>query len=278
MIYPKFSKSALIFVTATALLFNCTKKKEDEPTPVPVVVPPAEVKSTTYQLDAKELGNSGTAVFTEKSGGQTIVDLNIKNISVGSGPYLAHIHIKSAAETGDPVYLLTPVNDKGQSSTVINVAYSELINYDGYINVHKNATSLLSQGDIGGNVLTGDKKEYTIAEANTSGVGSGILLLQKRKNGNTLATLTFPGAISTDSYPIKIRNGNIGAIEGELLLKLQNNVDGYSKMAKNTIRTLKGVSANYDALLNQTMYLEVYKSSIGLDSTKVIARANIGKN
>ena len=78
----------------------------------------------------------------------------------------------------------TDVSLDGESNTV---TYDQLIEYDGHIKVHLSSdemTTIVAQGDIGGNELTETSVEYTLSEAAVTGI-SGTATFTKRKNGGS---------------------------------------------------------------------------------------------
>lgn len=103
---------------------------------------------------------SGTATFM-KIGNKTKVMIDLDGTPKG-GSHPAHIHFNSAAVGGGIAISLTPVNgSSGKSVTIISemdsgtpITYEDLINFNGYINVHLSIDQLaviVAQGDIGSN-------------------------------------------------------------------------------------------------------------------------------
>jgi hypothetical protein len=63
------------------------------------------------------------------------------------------------------------------------ITYQQLLNFDGYINVHLSATnlaSLVAQGDIGQNELTAVSKVYALGSVAVPNI-SGTTFFQKSK-------------------------------------------------------------------------------------------------
>ncbi|MBC7389570.1 MAG: hypothetical protein H7329_10190, partial [Opitutaceae bacterium] len=268
-------KSALIFVTATALLFNCTKKKEDEPTPAPVVLPPAEVKSTSYQLNP-DIGFTGTVTFTEVGSTQTRVDISMNGDNVAGHP--AHIHQSSAADTGAVVYPLPDVDSKGKSSKILDVPYSTLINYDGYVNVHLSAAAIgtvIAQTDIGGNVLTGAMKTYPIL-AETGKSVSGSVVFKERKNGNTLAITTLTGVSSGQVFEAVLITGNATTVSNALPDVILKKISGEKKVQQTNIRYLQGTTTplQYKSIVEDGRYIKI--TLVG--DVTASAKGNIGSS
>ncbi len=265
---PLFSVLALL-----AVLFTGCKKDADDDVP----------EKTTYNLLVKDvLGVSGTVTFTETSSTQTTIEIVLTGITSGTHP--AHIHANSAVESGGIVITLNPVDASGRSSTVVTQKddgtafnYDQLTGFDGYINVHEssgNLTTILAQGDIGGNALTTTKKTYNLLAVGSSGV-SGTALLEKRVNGNTLLTLSLNGTISGGSHPAHIHIGSI-TTPGGIVISL-NPVDGATGKSFTNVRELDDTTPiKYDGLLTYTGYLNVHLSMADLGT--ILCQGNIGSN
>ncbi|HEX7583091.1 MAG TPA: hypothetical protein VF373_00270, partial [Prolixibacteraceae bacterium] len=182
----------MMFAAVILLLASGGCKKSDTP-----------ARKTTYNLKVKDvLGVSGTVTFTETSSSVTTIDIALTGAPSGTHP--AILCANSAVESDDIVATLNPVDATGKSSTdLTTMSYTQLIAYDGHVNVLKSSSELnviLAQGDIGGNVLTTTNKTYTLQTIGVYGV-SGTALFEKRVNGNTLVTISLTGTIAGDAYP-----------------------------------------------------------------------------
>src|SRR5690606_17897966 len=142
---------------------------------------------------------SGTATFAKRKNGNTLVTVDLENTEAGVS-YPSHIHENSAVEGGGIIIGLKNVDgttgiarstvrklDDKDGVTGAPVKYDELLNFNGYLNVH-GAGSFIAQGDIGGNELTGDEKIYTMTPVADPSM-TGKTIFAKRKNGNTLVTV-----------------------------------------------------------------------------------------
>ena len=265
--------TVMAMITALTFLMAVSGCKEDETTTPP---PP---RTTTYTLKVKDvLGVSGTATFTEISGTSTTVTIILTDAISGFHP--AEICSNSAVEGGPVVITLNDVNATGKSITVVtSMTYSQLIAYDGFINIHKSATEpniIIAQGDIGGNVITTTNKSYKLDTINSFGV-SGTALFEKRVNGNTLVTITLLGAISGQSYPATINLGSISTVGGGPVVATLSNVDGTSGKSYTNIRKLdNGTAITYDNWLVYDGYINIYQTSVSLSN--IICHGNIGSN
>lgn len=264
----------IMAIAVTGLLSINGCKKEDDP----------ELKKTEYTLKVKDvLGVSGTATFTETSGTVTTITLKLTGATATNHP--AHIHMNSAVEGGSIILSLNPVDAQGNSVTEVTklddntpINYSQLIAYDGYINVHESSSSLgtiIAQTDIGGNELTGTEKSYTLSAVNASGV-NGTALFQKRKNGNALVTISATGTLTDELHPASIHLGSVASIGGGPVTKTLTDVDGTSGKSYTNIRTLNnGTPINYDNWLVYDGYININNSPT---VPTAVAQGNIGSN
>ena len=262
-------------------LFSSCKKKEDSVEPTPVEVPTPDAKSISYVLNTKEqLGVTGIVTFAEKSSGSSESIVTIRLIGATMGTHPAHIHVNSAIESGNIAYPLNSVDSTGTSTTTLSVSYATLVNYDGYVNVHASVLDLvtiIAQGDIGGNELTGDSKSYALAQDMTSGI-SGSALFQKRKNGNTLVTidLTSGGILPTGTYPAHINLGSISTIGVPYNKKTLNTINSDTRKSMTNIRKLDdGTAITYANWLVYDGFITILDAT---DNSKIIAKGNIGAN
>lgn len=258
----------LSLLTSLIILLAVSGCKKDEPT-----VPARE---TTYNLNTEDvLGVIGSATFIETSTTSVTINLVLTNASAENHP--AEIRMNSAVEGGSVVIALNPVDETGKSSTLTStMTYKQLIDYDGFIQVHKSSaepTVILAQGDIGGNVITSLNKTYTLDTIGVFGV-SGTALFEKRVNGNTLVTISLAGAITGNSYPASINLGSIETIGGGPVVVVLTNVDGTTGKSYSNVRKLdSGLDITYDNWLVYDGYINIYK-----DSGNTICHGNIGSN
>jgi len=160
---------------------------------------------------------SGTATFMENEDNSTTVEIELDGTPDG-GMHPAHIHYNTAAEGGDIAVSFEPVDGStGMSTTTFStlddgtsITYEEAINFDGYINVHLSADdlgTLVAQGDIGENELTGESKNYMLEERAVEGI-SGNVMFQERVNGEALATIMLEGTPEDGEHPAHIHMGS----------------------------------------------------------------------
>ena len=241
---------------------------------------------TEYALNEKAVeGISGTATFKERRNQKTLVEIQLQN-TPADGVHPAHIHEKSAAEGGGVVFPLNNVDgNTGMSYTDISVngespiTYDELLDFDGHINVHLGSESLgtiVAQGDIGGNQLTGTFMEYTLDESAVAGI-SGTAKFSERKNGNALVTIMLQNTPQDGIHPAHIHLNS--ALEGGDIFITLNPVDGTTGMSQSTPRgDDDGLFQEmpYDFLIIDDGHIRVHLSAEELGT--VVAIGDIGGN
>ncbi len=248
------------------------KKDKDEPEPTPA-------RKISYNLEGKDiLGVTGSITFTEKSSTEVIIDISLKGATSEMHP--AELCKNSAIEGGPVIITLNPIDATGESSTLVtSMTYNQLIEYDGFIQVLKSTEEtgvILALADIGGNLLTSTSITYSLETIGTYEV-SGTALFEKRKNENTLLTITINGTIAGETYPASINLGSIETVGGGTLMCTLNNVDGSTGIGYTNIRKLDSeVEITYDNWLVYDGYINIYQTSISLDN--VICHGNIGSN
>ncbi|MFH4966884.1 CHRD domain-containing protein [Gaetbulibacter sp. M240] len=238
-----------------------------------------------YSLNAVAVAEiDGTATFYERVNGEALAVLALQNTPAG-GEHPAHIHLNTAAEGGGIAFTFNSVNgDTGMSKTNVaqlndNTAfgYSDVLGYNGYINVHLSAAELgtiVAQGDIGQNELTGNSKSYALNTADVAGI-SGTATFEERVNGTTLITLALEGTPEGGSHPAHIHE-NDAATGGGIIATL-NSVDGTTGMSKTQISALNnGTQVSYTDLLSINGYINVHLSDS--DLATIVAQGNIGAN
>ncbi|MBK7428364.1 MAG: hypothetical protein IPI60_15775 [Saprospiraceae bacterium] len=273
MTNSKFLSGLMMLVLAASMLMSSSCKKDD-PDP----------ESYVYNLQVKDqLGITGNVTFTKKSATVTTITIRVNGASAKSHP--AHIHANSIAEGGPIVLSLNDVSASGTSVTDVTmlddnsaITYEQLINFDGYLNVHESATELgiiVAQADIGGNELTATSKSYNLAAVNASGV-NGTALFQKRKDNSTMVTLTMTGLISGTQYPANIHLGSVESIGGGPVRRALNNIDGTTGKSVTNISSLDDNTAiTYDNWLLYDGYIAVRSAVL---NPVVISQGNIGSN
>ena len=248
---------------------------------------PLTGQSNTYTLSEVDAsGVSGTALFEENENGNAVVTLTLNGTPAG-GVHPAHIHFNSVAMGGDIAISLNPVDGStGISRTVVTqtdagsaISYSGLLDFDGYINVHlspEDLTTIVAQGDIGSNVLTGNRKTYPLNESDVAGI-SGEIVFEERINGFALATITLAGTPDGGNHPAHIHE-NSAAMGGDIVFTFSP-VDGSTGMSMSDTREggMDGEpSLTFTDILAIDGYVNVHLSPEELAT--IVAQGDIGSN
>jgi hypothetical protein len=241
--------------------------------------------SKTYELaSASNPAISGTVTFAERDDDQILITIELAGTQSGA-THPAHIHANTAAETGGIVLDLTDVpGASGKSETIVRtlndgtpITYEELLDFDGYVNVHESAANLgtlVAQGDIGQNELTGDSKEYPLAPVSDPAI-SGTATFAKRVNEETLVTVSLTGTTAGNSHPSHI-HANSAAQGGGIVIDLSD-IDGATGKGFTNVSQLNDATPiTYDGLLDFNGYLNVHLSSTVLGT--LVAQGDIGQN
>jgi hypothetical protein len=246
-----------------------------------------ELTGDTEQYALRSVSNpdiSGMASFAKRVNGETLVTVSLDGTNDGD-VHPSHIHANSAAQGGGIVIDLNDIDGTtGESKTNISqrndgtaITYDELINFNGYLNVHLSSSvlgTLIAQGDIGQNELTGDLKEYPLGPVSNPAI-SGKATFEKRKNGTTLVTVALTGTTAGNSHPSHIHS-NSAAQGGGIVIDLAN-IDGATGISRTSVTQLNaGTPITYDELLNFNGYLNVHLSAAVLGT--LVAQGDIGQN
>ncbi|MBZ9787694.1 CHRD domain-containing protein [Psychroflexus sp. CAK57W] len=242
-------------------------------------------ESKSYDLDERAVeGISGSVLFEERMSGEALATLSLNGTPDG-GMHPAHIHMNTAVEGGGIIYSFNPVNGtSGMSETHLGAlddgtafGYADVLEVDGYVNVHLSSDALgtvVAQGDIGQNELTGESKSYTLNERAVPGI-SGTVLFEERVNGEAQATISLDGTPDGGSHPAHIHMNT--AAEGGGILYTFTPVDGTTGMSKSNVAALNDDTAfGYADVLEVDGYVNVHLSSDALGT--VVAQGDIGQN
>ena len=227
---------------------------------------------------------SGTATFTKRISGKTLVSIALTGTTAGVSS-IAHIHINTVAQTGGAVVDLTSITGaNGKSETSINklntgveITYDELLNFNGYINVHESASAMstiIAEGDIGRNELTNISIMYML-NAVTNNAISGTAKFTKRVSGETLVSIALTGTTAGVSSPAHIHLNSV-AQGGSIAIDLTAVKGATGKSETSVSKLNSGVAITYDQLLTFNGYINVHQSAGSLAT--LIAQGNIGAN
>ncbi|MDA1122482.1 MAG: CHRD domain-containing protein [Bacteroidetes bacterium] len=229
---------------------------------------------TEYEFLSDDPNVSGTFSFWERVNGETLAIVDIE----GDGDRDSHIHGNSAAEGGGILIDLNHVV-AGKSKTNVSVknddtpiTYDELLEFDGYLNIHGDAGALIAQTDIGQNALTGNSVVYPLDRI--AGV-TGTVTFAERNNGETLVRIQLIGTQAGNNHPCHIHN-NDAATGGNIAVDL-NNVNGNTgRSVSNVTQLNNGTPIDYAGMINYNGYINVHTSSTNLGT--LVAQGDIGSN
>lgn len=262
-----------------------------------------DARQVTYELGA--ISNDGpvadgveaTATFQEFTDEQTIVRLELLNGSTGTTvSHPAHIHENTAEEGGDIVYFLGPLDGldgaPGVSYHMVNASFDELIDFNGYINIHESNAAIdnvVSQGNIGSNAEVeveertidimddGRTQEYTLNAmendgAITDGLGATATFTELNSD-QTLITLAFDdGTTNTNlCHPAHIHMNS--AAEGGDIAYFLGPIDGLDA-AEGLSYAI--VDESFDFLTDYDGYINIHQSNA--DIPFVVSQGDIGSN
>lgn len=244
--------------------------------------------SKTYKLGSVSNPDiNGTAKFIKNVDNSTTIELQLKGTSNG-GMHPAHIHFNTAAESGEIALNLESVNgDTGFSTTTTSalkdgseITYEELLKYNGYINVHVSADdlgTLVAQGDIGQNELTGMSSKYPLASVSNPEI-SGSITFEKRENGEALATIDLEGTEDDVEYPAHIHMGSVANAPGDIIVTFAS-VNGTTGISKTNVSNLDGKSEffGYEKVMAVDGYVNVH-NPVPANLSVLVAQGDIGKN
>ena len=244
--------------------------------------------SKQYALGAKSgSGITGTVLLEERMNGYTKATIHLEN-ATGGATYPSHIHAHSAAEGGGIFIDLTPIEGTtGNSVTTIrtlnqpvggaSITYEQLLNFDGYINVHRSAEDLtiVSQTDIGANELTGASVSYPLDSVADSAI-EGTATFAERKSGETLVTLALNNTLQDGLYPAHLHART--AVEGGQIVIDLSSVDGATGASVTNVTTLNnGTPLLYESLVRYDGHIDVLLSDEeGTDI--LVGQGDIGGN
>ncbi|WP_375562016.1 hypothetical protein ACE193_05555 [Bernardetia sp. OM2101] len=129
--YWKTAMWSMALILFTFMAASCGDDSDDED--------PLQTK--TYTLESVGgSGVAGTVTFTEVNATSTTVTTSLTGAPDG-GSHPAHIHDGVSGSGGDVAFNIGPIENSTNTATV-TASYDELINYNGYVNVHLSADSL----------------------------------------------------------------------------------------------------------------------------------------
>ena len=129
----------LLAAVATLVLAACTEGA-------------VQPNTVTYALDpVNNSGVEGLVTFEEESETETTVTIDVDGTTQGV-MHPAHLHVGDVGTGGAIEVSLEPVDgDTGESVTLVSREYEDLVNFDGYVDVHAGPAddTVVSAGEIG---------------------------------------------------------------------------------------------------------------------------------
>jgi len=269
----------LASLLVTFLIFTSCSNDDDNGIMMPDV---SDSKSYTLMSVSNE-AISGMVTFKKNSNNTTTVEVDLNGTTSGMHP--AHIHMNTAAESGDIAISLEPINGStGISSTTFStkndgtpISYEQLLDFNGYVNVHKSADdlgTLIAQGDIGQNELTGNAKVFPLESRSNPNI-MGDVTFAERVNGTTLIEVMLSGTSANEEHPGHIHYNT--AAEGGDIAVTFTPLNGATGVSKTQVAQLEdGTAITYNELLDFDGYVNVHKSADDLGT--LIAQGDIGQN
>lgn len=245
-------------------------------------------ESKSYDLGERAIpGINGSILFEERVNGFALATISLEN-TPDDGEHPAHIHMNTVAEGGDIIFTFTPVDGStGMSVTETDdsaedgedtFTYSDILEIDGYVNVHLSANELgtiVAQGDIGQNELTGESITYTLNEVDVPGI-NGDVTFEERVNGEALATLNIANTIPGEEHPAHIHANS--ASEGGDIIYTFAPVNGDTGMSQSNVSALDDdTEFGYADVLEVNGYVNVHLGP-GDDLATIVAQGDIGSN
>jgi len=282
----KFKMKKLAFALMMVAGFTSCDSDDDG-----VENPPFVGDTKEYTLnEMSDSGVSGTVTFIENEDGSTTVEFELEGTEDGN-MHPAHIHYGNAAEGGEIAIPFEPIDGAdGLSTTEVSeledgtdISYDELVDFDGYINVHLSEDELetiVAQTDIGENFLTGESVSYDLEEMDIPGV-SGTAIFEERENGETLVTLMLDGTEEGGEHPAHIHAGSVEDAPGAIVITF-NPVNGATGMSMTNIamtddsEDADGETISYEELLEYDGYINVHASADDIET--LAAQGNMGAN
>jgi hypothetical protein len=239
-------------------------------------------KNRLYELSALNGQRIfGQVIIRERNDGTTQLEITLEGLAP-QAQLPAYIHFNTALEGGGIAITLEPVDgNSGTSVTEITqldtgtpITYDELLEFDGHLNIQLDDSqgTLVSQGDIGANALTGRFQQYSLAAIDVVGA-DGVLTVEERESGYSLLTLELAQTVLGRQHPATLNFGSI--VDDPEIAVFLNPVDGDTGVGKTNLEQLDGgLLIPYQALIEFSGFVRVH---LGPDDemTTVVSEGNI---
>ena len=269
----------LLIVFSITLFTNCSDDDSSEQI--------TSLTSEIFNIEAFEDSNIfGTIEYFKNSNSTITIEVNLVGTESNQS-YPAKIVFDTAADydvTNTEVAInLVPVDgNSGKSRTTFStledgtfISYEALLDFDGNIVINKSETSqvIVTQSDIGQNILTTNTVSYPLSEVDVSDI-SGTITFTERVNGEALAEISLVGSPEGGVHPAHIHSGSVATAPGAIAFTFNPVI---SKISKTNVAKLDdGSPFGYDDVLSVNGYVNVHLSATNLGI--ILAQGNIGAN
>ena len=295
----RLSLPALIGLAALFLLAGCGDDDPVSPDPGDDPEPEPEIDTRQVSYDLNAVSNDGdipdgveaTAIFRELGDDETLVTLELEDGSTDTGLiHTAHIHENDVETGGDIAVFLGAIDGlegaPGVSHEVVDRSFDELVDFDGFINIHQSNAELdnvIAQGNIGANadaeVVESDIEPVANPQTETVNLdaianpgalpdgASGTATFRELTATQTLVTLELDGGSpeTGGAHPAHIHDEN-----GEIAFFL-GPIDGLEPApgASDFV-----VGESFNALTGFDGYINIHESNAALEN--VITEGTLG--
>jgi len=238
-------------------------------------LPDVSGKNRVYELSALTAERiEGQVIIRERNDGSTQLEISLDGLAP-QAQLPAYVHFNTALEGGGIAITLEPVDgNSGTSVTEVTqldngtpLGYDELIEFDGHLN-----SSLVAQGDIGANALTGRFQQFSLTAVDINNA-DGLLTVEERESGYSLLTVDLEQTVAGRQHPATLNFGVI-ADDAEIAVFL-NPVDGDSGISKTDLEQLDGgLLIPYQALIEFSGFIRVHLGP-DADMTTIVSQGNI---
>lgn len=269
----------LLIVFSITLFTNCSDDDSSEQI--------TSLTSEIFNIEAFEDSNIfGTIEYFKNSNSTITIEVNLVGTESNQS-YPAKIVFDTAADydgaNSQVAINLVPIDgNSGKSRTTFStledgttISYEALLDFDGNIVINQSETSnvIVTQSDIGQNILTTNTFSYPLNEVDVSDI-SGTITFTERVNGEALAEISLVGSPEGGVHPAHIHSGSVATAPGAIAFTFNPVVSRISKT--NVAKLDDGSPFGYDDVLSVNGYVNVHLSTTNLGI--ILAQGNIGAN
>ncbi|MEQ3664942.1 hypothetical protein [Olleya sp.] len=245
------------------------------------------IASEIFNIEA--FGDSniiGTIEYFKNSNSTITIEVNLVGTETNQF-YPAKIAFDTAADydgaNSQVAINLVPIDgNSGKSRTTFStledgttISYEALLDFDGNIVINQSETSnvIVTQSDIGQNILTTNTFSYPLSEVDVSDI-SGTITFTERVNGEALAEISLIGSPEGGVHPAHIHSGSVATAPGAIAFTFNPVVSRISKT--NVAQLDNGTPFGFDDVFTVNGYVNVHLSATNLGV--ILAQGNIGAN